>query len=173
MEISDTHVLQDTEEQTGTLVTCYPFYYVGRKNSESVTKPQTEAQVVDSEVDFVNHLQGHNLFDSLCRLRRFQQGYNLRTCLDELGEFRYLQEIDFFDTIFDAEFFAFAEYGVVFNQGTGEPGREDIASAGGGVRLFLPDQYVLGLEMAFPLDQKLERTQNKDGRLFVNFSKRF
>ena len=90
-----------------------------------------------------------------------------------MGEFRYTQEIDFFDFIFDAELYAFAEYGVIFNQGTGEPGREDIASAGGGVRLFLPDQYVLGLELAFPIDQPLERTSKKDGRMFVNFSKRF
>jgi LPXTG-site transpeptidase (sortase) family protein len=29
VEISDTHLLQDTEEQTVTLVTCYPFYFVG------------------------------------------------------------------------------------------------------------------------------------------------
>lgn len=29
VEISDTHLLQDTRDQTLTLVTCYPFYYVG------------------------------------------------------------------------------------------------------------------------------------------------
>jgi LPXTG-site transpeptidase (sortase) family protein len=29
VEISDTHVLQDTDDQTVTLVTCYPFYFVG------------------------------------------------------------------------------------------------------------------------------------------------
>jgi len=29
VEISDTHLLQDTREQTVTLVTCYPFYFVG------------------------------------------------------------------------------------------------------------------------------------------------
>ena len=29
IEISDTHLLQDTEDTTVTLVTCYPFYFVG------------------------------------------------------------------------------------------------------------------------------------------------
>ena len=29
VEIADTHVLQDTDDQTVTLVTCYPFYFVG------------------------------------------------------------------------------------------------------------------------------------------------
>ncbi len=29
VEIADIHVLEDTDEQTLTLVTCYPFYYVG------------------------------------------------------------------------------------------------------------------------------------------------
>lgn len=29
VEIADTHVLEDTDEQTLTLVTCYPFYYFG------------------------------------------------------------------------------------------------------------------------------------------------
>jgi sortase A len=29
VEISDTHLLQDTTDQTVTLVTCYPFYFVG------------------------------------------------------------------------------------------------------------------------------------------------
>jgi len=29
VEISDTHLLQDTRDQTVTLVTCYPFYFVG------------------------------------------------------------------------------------------------------------------------------------------------
>lgn len=89
------------------------------------------------------------------------------------AEFRYGQTIDFMDFLFDAEFYAFADYGYIRNKGRGEPGAEDIASAGGGVRLFLPDQYVLALEAAYPLDQPLERTQNKDARYFVNFSKRF
>ena len=89
------------------------------------------------------------------------------------GEFRYRQQIDFMDLLFDAEFYTFADYGLVVNKGQGQPGREDIASAGGGVRLFLPDQYVLGLEMAYPLDQGLDRTNSKSGRYFINFSKRF
>ena len=29
VEISDTNLLQDTDDQTVTLVTCYPFYFVG------------------------------------------------------------------------------------------------------------------------------------------------
>ncbi len=89
------------------------------------------------------------------------------------GEFRYKQQVDFMDFLFNAEFYAFADYGLIVNKGAGQPGKEDIASAGGGVRLFLPDQYVLGLEMAYPLDQGLDRTKSKSGRYFVNFSKRF
>lgn len=91
------------------------------------------------------------------------------------GEFRYGQTIEFLDTLFDAEFYAFADYGLVTNKGLGQPGSEDIVSAGGGVRLFLPGQYVLGLEAAYPLDQGLERPSagGKSARYFVNFSKRF
>ena len=89
------------------------------------------------------------------------------------AEFRYTQQIEFMDFLFDAEFYAFTDYAYVRNKGQGQPGSEDIASAGGGVRLFLPDQYVIGLEAAYPLDQPLERTQKKNARYFVNFSKRF
>ena len=89
------------------------------------------------------------------------------------AEFRYGQTIELMDFLLDAEFYAFADYGLISNKGQGQPGTEDIASAGGGVRLFLPDQYVLGIEAAYPLDQPLERTQNKNARYFVNFSKRF
>ena len=61
----------------------------------------------------------------------------------------------------------------MWNRVAGKPLRETLISAGGGVRLFLPAQYVLGLELAFPVNQPLERTQSKSGRVFVNFSKRF
>lgn len=91
------------------------------------------------------------------------------------GEFRYGQTIELLDTAFDAEFYAFVDYGLVTNKGLGRPGMEDIVSAGGGVRLFLPGQYVLGLEAAFPVDQGLERPSagGKSPRYFVNFSKQF
>ena len=89
------------------------------------------------------------------------------------AEFRYGKQIDFMDFLFDAEFYSFVDYGYVRNKGEGQPDNEDIASAGGGVRLFLPHQYVLGVEAAYPLDQPLERTQNKNARYFLSFSKRF
>lgn len=89
------------------------------------------------------------------------------------AEFRYNQPVEFMDFLFDAEFYAFTDYGYVRNKGLGQPGSREIASAGGGVRLFLPDQYVLGLEAAYPLNRGLERTQNQNARYFVNFSKRF
>jgi len=89
------------------------------------------------------------------------------------GEVRFNQTIELMDQLFDAEFYAFTDYGYVRNKGLGQPGSREIASAGGGVRLFLPDQYVLGLEAAYPLNRPLERTQNKNARYFVNFSKRF
>lgn len=91
------------------------------------------------------------------------------------AEFRYNQPVEFLDFFFDAEFYVFTDYGYVRNKGQGQPGSEDILSAGGGVRLFLPDQYVLGLEAAYPLDQGLDRPSagGKAARYFVNFSKRF
>lgn len=89
------------------------------------------------------------------------------------AEFRYSQPVEFMNVFFDAEFYAFSDYGYVRNKGLGQPSSREIASAGGGVRLFLPDQYVLGIEAAYPLNRPLDRTQNKNARYFVNFSKRF
>lgn len=92
-------------------------------------------------------------------------------------EVRYLTDFDIEGYPLTMETYAFAEAGFVWNKGQGLPKNQDVASYGGGVRLFLPDDYFLGFEVAVPADGPLQRVNDKnqqvDGpRFFVNFQKR-
>ena len=49
VEISDTHLLQDTEEQTVTLVTCYPFYFVGHAPQRFIVTASLDITNVDQQ----------------------------------------------------------------------------------------------------------------------------
>ena len=49
VEISDTHLLQDTEEQTVTLVTCYPFYFVGHAPQRYIVTASLDTTNVDQQ----------------------------------------------------------------------------------------------------------------------------
>lgn len=49
VEISDTHLLQDTEEQTVTLVTCYPFYFVGHAPQRFIVTASLDTTNVDQQ----------------------------------------------------------------------------------------------------------------------------
>lgn len=94
------------------------------------------------------------------------------------GEMRYLQPIDIDGFQITMEAFGFAEFGKIWNKGQGEPQTAELLTLGGGVRLFLPDDFALGFEFAIPAD--IRSSQNipdgaevGDPRLYVNFSKRF
>lgn len=49
VEIADTHLLQDTEEQTVTLVTCYPFYFVGHAPQRFIVTASLDITNVDQQ----------------------------------------------------------------------------------------------------------------------------
>lgn len=89
------------------------------------------------------------------------------------GEARYRTRFGGAGLPVTAEGYAFVDYGHIWNVGEGVPDKGDLFTAGAGVRLFLPEKFVLGLEVAFPLDQPLARTKSDDPRFFVNASKQF
>jgi sortase (surface protein transpeptidase) len=47
VEISDTRLLQDTEDQTVTLVTCYPFYFVGHAPKRFIVTASLDSTYVN------------------------------------------------------------------------------------------------------------------------------
>lgn len=99
------------------------------------------------------------------------------------GELRYLKPVVIEGYPITLEAFGFAEYGVIWNKGDGQPQMAEVASLGGGLRLFFPESYALGFELAFPVDARNDvQTPNDplpadielgEPRLYVNFSKRF
>lgn len=95
------------------------------------------------------------------------------------GELRYLYPFEIEGYAITLEAFGFAEYGVIWNRGDGVPARAEVVTLGGGVRFFLPEDFVLGFEYATAADIKSteaalpEGVETGDPRLFVNFSKRF
>ena len=94
------------------------------------------------------------------------------------GEMRYLVPVSIEDFAFTLEAFSFAEYGKIWNKGDGQPTTADLLTLGGGVRLFFPEDYTLGLEVAAPAfvnpaNSVPDTVEVGDPRLFVNFSKRF
>ncbi|QIE54060.1 ShlB/FhaC/HecB family hemolysin secretion/activation protein [Pikeienuella piscinae] len=94
------------------------------------------------------------------------------------GELRYVSDLNLYDVAFTMETYGFGDYGVVWNLGNGEPRMQRLISAGGGVRLYLPEQVFVEAELAFPANQPLTRV-GPDGeqitgpRFFLTLSKRF
>ncbi|MEM7268372.1 MAG: ShlB/FhaC/HecB family hemolysin secretion/activation protein [Pseudomonadota bacterium] len=91
------------------------------------------------------------------------------------AEWRYTQPISVGEFAVTAEGYVFGDYGYISNKNEGEPGSQDLLSAGVGARFYFPDDLLLGVEMAFPLDQPLARTADtgKDARFFLNLQKVF
>lgn len=94
------------------------------------------------------------------------------------AELRHSWRLDIEGFVFTAEGYGFLDYGVVWNEGEGEPARRDVVSTGGGVRLLLPENAFVGAEIALPVGQPLARVdeggQQIDGpRFFLTLSKRF
>lgn len=46
VEITDTHLLQDTDDQTVTLVTCYPFYFVGHAPQRFIVTASLDSTIL-------------------------------------------------------------------------------------------------------------------------------
>ncbi|MEO1612915.1 MAG: ShlB/FhaC/HecB family hemolysin secretion/activation protein, partial [Pseudomonadota bacterium] len=96
------------------------------------------------------------------------------------GELRYLYPFEVEGYSVAMEAFGFAEYGIVWNKGGGVPQRAEVFTLGAGVRFFLPENFVVGLEYATAADINVssdavlpEGAEVGEPRLFVNFSKRF
>lgn len=90
------------------------------------------------------------------------------------GEFKYFRTFTVMEERIGIEPYMFAEMGWVYNIGDGLPERQGLASYGGGLRLFLPDNLAIGLEIAIPAvgfdeDQLIEE---ETPRLFLNVTKR-
>lgn len=157
----------------------------GRVDFTTITATIERELVVDDNISLLVKAGGQYAFNPLLAGEEFSIGgltfgrgfdpseFTGDSGVGVSGELRYRTPFDLDDIQVTVEGYGFGEWGRVWNKGAGKPQRETLISAGGGVRLFLPAQYVLGLELAFPVNQPLERTQSKSGRVFVNFSKRF
>lgn len=91
-------------------------------------------------------------------------------------ELRYTQPLEVIGipTLADStvQIYGFYDYARVFNIGTGTPKRAEIASFGGGLRLDLPRDIRLELEIAKPLEE-LQRNNEDDFRVFFEAQARF
>ncbi|MEL7462890.1 MAG: ShlB/FhaC/HecB family hemolysin secretion/activation protein [Pseudomonadota bacterium] len=147
--------------------------------------------VFNDQLSFFGKLAGQYSFDPLLSSEEFAiGGLSYGRGLDPSvftgehgiglsGELRYLYPFEIEGYAITAEAFGFAEYGVIWNRGDGVPRRAEVLTLGGGVRFFLPDDFVLGLEYATAADVSTTEGALPEGveigepRLFVNFSKRF
>lgn len=141
--------------------------------------------VINEDLSFFGRVGGQYSFDSLLASEEFAVGggtFGRAFDPSEFtgdhgfgisGELRYTQPVSIQGYAFTAEGYGFADAGLIWNKGVGMPSSETLISFGGGVRLFLPEDYFLGLELAFPANMALTRNQRQAARAFVNFSKHF
>lgn len=90
------------------------------------------------------------------------------------GELKYFRSFTVMEERVAIEPYMFGEMGFVYNIGDGLPSRQGLASFGGGIRFFLPEDLAIGIEYAFPAvrfdpDQLIEE---KTSGLFFNLTKR-
>lgn len=90
------------------------------------------------------------------------------------GELKYFRTFTVMEERIGIEPYLFGEMGYIYNIKGGLPERQGLASYGGGVRLYLPNQFAIGLEVAVPAvgfdeDQLIEE---ETPRLFLNLTKR-
>ncbi len=146
--------------------------------------------VINEDLSLFVRLGGQYSFDPLLASEEFAiggttfgRGFDPSEFTGDHGigvsaEFRYVTPMTIEGFVFSIENYFFGDYGIVWNKGAGTPDREQILSLGGGVRLFLPEDYLVGLEIAVPVSEELERQAVGGGditgaRFFVNLSKRF
>ncbi|MEM8697746.1 MAG: ShlB/FhaC/HecB family hemolysin secretion/activation protein [Pseudomonadota bacterium] len=82
------------------------------------------------------------------------------------GELAYADTLNLAGLDLGYELYAFGDYGVVYQSEERFGGSSDLASAGGGVRLRVPDGPRLEFELAQPVSQPLERTGDRRLRVF-------
>lgn len=145
--------------------------------------------VFNERLSLFGRVAGQYSFDPLLASEEFSiggatfgRGYDPSEFTGDHGvgvslELRYLTDFVVEGYPVTMETYGFAEAGHIWNKGQGMPKTEDLASYGGGVRLFLPEDFIFGLEVAVPADGPLQRVddnnQQIDGpRFFVNFQKR-
>lgn len=147
--------------------------------------------VVNEDLSFVGRVSGQYSLDPLLASEEFAIGgltygrgfdpseFTGDHGLGLSGELRYrLPQTSIAGLAINAQIYGFGEYGRIWNKTDGGPDdRDDVLSAGGGLRLDLPNDFKLGFEVAFPVDQPLQRIKPNGGdidgpRLFLNFSKR-
>lgn len=149
--------------------------------------------VINDDLSFLGRVGGQYSFDPLLASEEFSiggltygRGFDPSIFVGDhgvgvSGELRYLKPLVIEGYPITLEAFGFAEYGVIWNKGDGAPQMAEIASLGGGLRLFFPENYALGFELAFPVDAETDDPNDAfvdtidlgEPRLYVNFSKRF
>lgn len=100
---------------------------------------------------------------------RFLRGYDPAEQIGDLGfaadaELRYADQFEVFETAHQYELYAFASYGFTLQHGVSNG--NDLVSLGGGARLTLAQGPRLELELAQPVNDPLQRTGDKDLRVF-------
>lgn len=146
--------------------------------------------ILNDELSFLARIGGQYAFDPLFASEEFAIGglsygrgfdpseYTGDDGFGLLGELRYATPVTVADFPLTVEGYGFFELGAVRNKREGEPQEEAVVSAGGGLRLFLPENYFIAGEIAVPLNQPLQRigrrgTPVSGPRFFVNLSKSF
>lgn len=146
--------------------------------------------VINEDLSLFLRLAGQYAFDPLLASEEFAiggttfgRGFDPSEFTGDHGigmsaEFRYVTPFTVEGYPITLENYAFGDYGLVWNKGQGVPDHERILSLGGGMRFFLPEDFLVGLEIAVPVSEALERQAVGGGditgaRFFVNLSKRF
>jgi len=157
----------------------------------TLIRGEAERQVaLDGAFDIFARVGAQYAFDPLLAAEEFAigglsygRGFDPSEFTGEHGvgasaELRRNWRLDLMGVQLSLQGYGFADYGVIWNVKDGEPKREDLFSAGGGVRFYLPQDAFVEAEIAVPIDQPLTRV-NSDGeqisgaRFFLTLSKRF
>lgn len=82
------------------------------------------------------------------------------------AEIAYGNDLPFGTVELDYEVYAFGDFGVVFQSDLANNSAQDLLSTGAGVRISIPSGPHLELELAVPVSDDRQRTQDKAPRLF-------
>lgn len=109
---------------------------------------------------------------------RFGRGYDPAELLGDealvgVAELRYGHTVEW-DLVREFQLYGFYDLGAIWNR---DPNsfirRASLASAGGGIRLTMPQNFSLSLEVAKPLTRPLAPRLDKPVRVFARFAKTF
>ncbi|MEL6476005.1 MAG: ShlB/FhaC/HecB family hemolysin secretion/activation protein [Pseudomonadota bacterium] len=82
------------------------------------------------------------------------------------GEVSYANDVNLAGVDFGYEVYAFGDYGIVFQADDVKNGTADLVSTGGGFRIRVPSGPRLEFELAQPVSDRLQRTEDNDLRVF-------